>query len=274
MMRYYDKSNQRLVYIEKPATNTFWDQHWESSDFEKHIKITQNRFIIKHTQKYLAPGAKVLEGGCGIGQNVYALRAHSYEAYGIDYAQETVKKIQHYAPELNVQTGDVRNLPFQANTFDAYWSLGVIEHFYDGYEPIMREMHRVLKGGGYLFLTVPIISLLRQLKAKLGRYPLYVETEKSRALFYQFAFYPKSVIQTFELHGFRLLECKAYDGIKGLKDEVGFLKPPLQRIYDGKFIAANILQKVVNLLTTGWAGHSALFIFQKVSVKAESDGGQ
>ncbi|GAI52286.1 unnamed protein product, partial [marine sediment metagenome] len=120
--------------------------------FEKRIKVRNNRFIIGHTKKYLSPGAKVLEGGCGRGNKVYALYQHGYDAYGVDYAEETVKKVNQYAPELKITVDDIRNLNFEDGFFDGYWSLGVIEHFYDGYDAMLREMHRVLSEGAIFSL--------------------------------------------------------------------------------------------------------------------------
>ena len=40
MNRYFDKINNRLVYIGTKANDTFWDNHWKGDDssFEKRIK--------------------------------------------------------------------------------------------------------------------------------------------------------------------------------------------------------------------------------------------
>jgi len=53
---------------------------------------------------------------------------------------------------------DVRKLNFPDHYFDGYWSLGVIEHFYKGYDEIIHKIYRVLHPGGFLFLTVPEMS--------------------------------------------------------------------------------------------------------------------
>jgi cyclopropane fatty-acyl-phospholipid synthase-like methyltransferase len=135
-LRFFDKVNNRLVYISSEATNDYWDDHWENDKFEKMIKITSNKFISSNTKKYLNKGSRILEGGCGRGQNVYLLQNQGYEVIGIDYAYKTVNKVNEVVPEIQVQLGDVRKLEFEANSFDGYWSLGVIEHFYNGYDDI------------------------------------------------------------------------------------------------------------------------------------------
>lgn len=122
MKKYLDKTRYRLVFIEQVADEIFWDNHWKTDDqhFAKQLKNTKNRFVLGKTKKHLFPGARILEGGCGQGTTVYTLHRHGYDVYGIDYAKETVNKINQYAPELKVKFADVRQLPFPECFFDGY----------------------------------------------------------------------------------------------------------------------------------------------------------
>jgi SAM-dependent methyltransferase len=267
MIRYFDKRNNRLVYVGKAANDTYWDQHWKSeiSRLKEQITIKNDRFIIDCTKKYLPLRSKIFEGGCGLGEKVAALHYHGYDAYGIDYAKETVRKVNRHAPELKVKFGDVRDLPFPDDFFDGYWSLGVIEHFYDGYEKIVSEMFRVLKRQGYLFLTVPVMSPLRKVKVRLKKYIEYEykESKEMRENFYQFAFDPKDVINDLKSRGFKLIDVKPYDGIKGLKDEVSILKPSLQRLYDKKNHSSDLMKRILDIVFKHFANHMCLFVMQK-----------
>jgi len=265
MKCYFDKINNRLVYVDKAADADYWDGHWnrEISNLKEQIK-TKNNFIIGYTKKYLPIGTKIFEGGCGLGDKVCALHYNGYDAYGVDYAKETVKKINLHAPELNIKIGDVRKLQFPDNFFDGYWSLGVIEHFYDGYEEIISEMLRVLKPKGYLFLTVPVISPLRRAKIKLNKYPEYKESEKTTNNFYQFAFEPKHIVSDFGNKGFNIIDVKPYDGVKGLKDEILILKPFLQYLYDRSNPVSGLTKKILNAVFGNFTNHICLFIMQKV----------
>jgi SAM-dependent methyltransferase len=262
--KYYDKECNRLVYVGTKSNDAYWDAHWENKEFEKKIKITKNSFISNNTNKYLVKGNKILEGGCGRGQNVYLLQKLDYDCIGIDYAKSTVDKINKLAPEINVQLGDVRKLEFTDNSFDGYWSLGVIEHFYNGYDDIIQEMHRVLKEGGVLFLTVPSMSWIRKMKAKFNMYPSWTQNEDDIKKFYQFALDPAMVINDFKSLGFELLEVKPCDGFKGLKDEVKFIKPVMQYIYDSNNIFIKILRKSVDIIMKYFSSHMTLFIFKKI----------
>lgn len=262
-MKFFDKKNQRLVYISRSATPEFWDECWDDLEFKKTVTgVSSRSYVKKITEKFLKPESKILEGGCGRGQYVYALQKWGYQAEGLDFAPETVKKIQDLFPELKITLGDVRSLPFEDNTFDGYWSFGVIEHFYEGFDTIASEMSRVVRTGGFVFVTFPYFSPLRKLKSRLGKYPFFDEENFEKEKFYQFALSSSSVIGQFEKHGLRIRQVKPLDGIKGLKDEVKFLKPVLQFIYNSKFLPLKVLRHVINLLFQRFSGHSVLLVFE------------
>jgi SAM-dependent methyltransferase len=265
MGRYYDKKHMRLVVFWKRASPTFWDDHWRVYDFMTEVeKNKNNSFILENTHRFLKKG-RILEGGCGRGGIVYCLHYNGYNAFGVDFAQKTVKKINEYFPELNVLPGDVRNLQFKDNFFDGYWSLGVIEHFSEGYDSIIREMHRVLKRGGFIFVTYPYMSPLRKIKENLK---MYRNFKKNIILdnFYYFAFDPSFVKKDFEKYGFKLMYFKPFGGLKGFKDEIPIIRPLFQRLYDykGKNRYVKILKKQLIRVLDKFSSHMILMIFKKV----------
>jgi SAM-dependent methyltransferase len=245
MTRFYDKTENRLVFVARAASSAFWDDHWQSEKLRQLIE-RGNGFVVRETKRYLPAGARVLEGGCGRANTVWGLHKAGFQAAGVDFAERTVAAVNNAAPELDVQVEDVRRLSFPDASFDGYWSLGVIEHFYDGFDPILEEMWRVLRPDGYLFMTVPAMSPLRHLKARLGLYARYEETPERIDGFYQFALDPARVIARFEKRGFKLVHRSGMDGIKGLKDEISFLKGPLQRLYDTPGAGAARVKRLLN----------------------------
>lgn len=264
--RYFDKSNNRLIYIKQRASAKFWDKHWQKYDLKSNKiskKEIQQSSVVKTTRKFLKSG-KILEGGCGTGKNVLSLHLAGYSVYGVDFAKKTVKKINKNLPKLNVTAGDVRKLKFKNDFFDACWSLGVIEHFHKGYKPILKEMGRVVKSGGYVFLTFPYMSPVRKLKTRFGLYKKFNQKIKIRK-FYQFVLDPKKVKKDFEKYGFKLRYCKTYDGIKGFKDEILIVKPILQKLYDyrGKNIWIYRLKILLNIILERFASHMILMVFKK-----------
>ena len=263
--RFYDPINKRLIYIGSHPSDDFWDTHWAKQDFYSVLENQHNSLVVKESKRFIQQGAKILEGGCGIGQNVNALKKCGYDAFGIDFAPKTVALANDYAPDLKILEGDVRDLPFEDNSFDAYWSLGVIEHFYDGYKKIQSEMNRVIKPGGFLFLTVPSMSLLRRIKAKLDYYPIWEEDDTLKSNFYQFAIDVENIKIDFEKNGFVLLKHKPIDGFKGFKDEVFFMRKTLQKIYSSNLILFKILRRASGVLLSPFSNHISLYIFKRIN---------
>ena len=141
--------------------------------------------------------------------------------------------------------------------------MGVIEHFWEGYEPAALEMARVIKDDGYLFLAFPYLSPLRKFKAGLGFYPEYRTDEVDE--FYQFALHKKDVINHFESLGFTLVRVIPFSSIKGLKDEIFFLKPLLQKLYDyrGNSRFINLFKNYLSIAVSPVASHSILLVLRK-----------
>lgn len=265
MQRYYDLQQKRLIYFGKKPSRQFWDSHWDLAENEI-IKIvsTRRNFASLVTAKYLKPEhGIILEGGCGTGENVAALVNNGYRCIGIDWAEKTVSLLNKYSPQLDIRHGDVKDLPFPDNYFTGYWSVGVIEHFWDGYEPIALEINRIIKDNGYLFLAFPYMSPLRKFKAGLGLYEEYETNETGE--FYQFALSKREVVNYFESLGFALVRSIPFSSTKGLKDEILFLKPLLQKLYDYKgnnrFI--NLFKSYLSIVVAPVASHSILLVLRK-----------
>lgn len=268
LLRYYDKANRRLVYIGRAATSGMWDEHWSLNDraIQQLHNSSGSAWLVRTTRRYLKPGTgPVLEGGCGTGQHVAALHRAGYEAVGIDFAPNTVTQLNKGAPHLDIRYGDLRALPLTDSLLAGYWSLGVIEHFYKGYESIAGEMARTIRLGGYLFLTFPYMSPLRRIKACLGCYPSFDMKQESRE-FYQFALDARTVTTSYENLGFQLVGRKRLSGLKGVKDEIGTLRKMLQKLYDyqGPSRITRGLRWMLDWVMAPLAGHTCLLVLRRI----------
>jgi ubiquinone/menaquinone biosynthesis C-methylase UbiE len=231
--------------------------------------MSKHNLIKRITKKYLRPqNGPILEGGCGVGQFVYSLSEAGYTCVGIDIAKETIKRAQKTNPSLNLKVMDVRDLKFPDNYFAGYWSLGVIEHFFEGYDEILNEMYRVIKPGGHLFISAPTMSLLRKLKAFFGVYEIAsgeIKNAFNKSDFYQFIFPHKKLINDFTKKGLELVEVRDTGGIKGLKDEVTLFKTILKFISEqrNKNIVFKSFVKSLDIVLSQVSGHMGLFVFKK-----------
>ena len=56
---------------------------------------------------------------------------------GVDYARDVVETPNQEVPHLDIVVDDLHELnTIESASFDTYYSGGVIEHFYDGYEEL------------------------------------------------------------------------------------------------------------------------------------------
>jgi ubiquinone/menaquinone biosynthesis C-methylase UbiE len=74
---------------------------------------------------------------------------------GLDISKATIERLSEIFPDHNFIVGDIRSTGFDDESFDAYFSWGTFEHFEIGLGPCFKEANRILKKGGYLFVSVP-----------------------------------------------------------------------------------------------------------------------
>jgi ubiquinone/menaquinone biosynthesis C-methylase UbiE len=116
--------------------------------------VSRRRFALEMIESRLAPGAKVLDVGCGSGHLSGELMRRGYDAVGMDFSEGMVRyACEHYGAD-KFKVGDVEHLDYPDNTFDGIVCLGVMEYLSSD-EPALREMWRVLKPGGVAVITTP-----------------------------------------------------------------------------------------------------------------------
>ena len=271
----YLKDKKRIIHLESNANESFWDMRWDlenNIDYVKGLYDSNSKLVVEKTLKYIKKGSKVLEGGCGMGDKVYHLQKEGINAYGVDFAPNTVNILNKNFPDLNISLGDVRKLMFKNEYFDGYWSLGVIEHFYDGFDDISDEMFRVLKFGGYLFITVPTFSLFRRIKATLGFYKKVNSSFPEHENFYQFMISKNELIHHFESKGFELIESYYRGALRGFLDELGinFDKSKMINIKNSNKNERSLIIKTLKILINlfnrilkNFSGHTVFIVFRK-----------
>jgi SAM-dependent methyltransferase len=252
----------RLVYLDEKATPEFWDHRWQAVGTPGPVSPRDE--VITVTAKYLSHGARMLEGGCGRANKVKAMAAAGYRATGVDFAEASVKQAKTNYPDLDIRQGDVRSLDFPGGHFDGYWSIGVIEHFWDGYGAILAEAARVLRPDGFLFLTAPWLSPYRMRKVRNGDYAA-AEFQTEPESFYQFALARPEVAANIARHGFELLRWQGVASEISMTEDMIAFKRPIRWLFGSKgSILKRVLRKVVTEALNPYCGHSFLAVARRV----------
>lgn len=223
MKVFVDANKSRLICLSEGCDSSYWDQHWAEKKKPKPAKLSSEFVIV--TKKYLPIGSKILEGGAGLGDKVEVLQRAGFKPIGVDFAKETVSYVKSEMPHIDIRFGQVQKLQFSDFEFDGYWSIGVIEHFYSGYSQVLSEAYRVLKPGGYLFLTFPSLSPVRKLKIKLGIYPCMGRKDCHEPEgFYQYILDSGDVCRDLKKEGFAVVSRTRRSATKGIKEDMPFVE--------------------------------------------------
>lgn len=109
----------------------------------------------------VGPGDKVLDAGCGNGEYTLWASQRGAKVWAFDYSAEMVADAQervsgHGCSVERIEVASVLKIPYPDGYFDAVFCLAVLDHLCEGdREQAMRELTRVLKKGGSLYLDVP-----------------------------------------------------------------------------------------------------------------------
>lgn len=260
----YSSGMARLKYYhaeDRPAGHDplYWDQLWKrEAARERRYERAQRGvipwFLRRPVQRWVRPGGRVLEAGCGQAHFTIGMQALGYQAEGVDFAPEVVARIRERFPGINVRIGDVRRLDVESNTYDAVYSPGVCEHFEEGPEDVLRETHRILKPGGVALVSTPVFNDFRRALARIGHF----RNDGRRGNFYQYAFSVEEMNRILQGLGFEVLEARFHGTIQTLREHAPlFAKVPLG-------IATKPISVALDLLpiTRRW-GHACVWVARK-----------
>jgi SAM-dependent methyltransferase len=100
----------------------------------------------------LAPPGRVLDFGCGAGDSLAELRDRGWECHGVELSPRAIAVARGRGLDVRPATDGPDGFP--DDTFDYVRANHSLEHVLDP-PAVLRQMHRVLRPGGTLFLGVP-----------------------------------------------------------------------------------------------------------------------
>jgi len=261
----------RLHRYWKEPDGDMWDEIWKNTNAVDYwysaragkLEADYERLFMK----YLLPfrpnleAVKILEAGCGVGQVAVALRARGFDCYGLDYAEKTIKLLNKQFPDYPFHKGDIRNLPYADASFDAYISLGVIEHFVEGQDVMLQEAARIIKPGGYIFISVPALNGYRKLKCRMGRYK-----DEASAPFFESCLSVEELYSLCISAGFKPIEHSYQNTVMTFAQET-LIRPLYYLIEDIRYVRGIIDRFLRLILPKSWFGHMVMVVAQRTHDK-------
>ncbi|MFO7534545.1 MAG: methyltransferase domain-containing protein [Kiritimatiellia bacterium] len=122
-----------------------------ATDFHSYLR---NRVLARVVTPHVARGQHLLDVGCNDGSVMHFFKGLGCEVSGIDISEVALARARELGL-ADVRQGSVEEpLPWPADVFDIVFWGDNVEHLY---EPLftLKEIQRVLKPGGMLWLSTP-----------------------------------------------------------------------------------------------------------------------
>jgi cyclopropane fatty-acyl-phospholipid synthase-like methyltransferase len=103
----------------------------------------------------LAPGAKVLDAGCGAGIPITRLLAERFDVIGVDFSAAQIELARQHVPNAKFFCEDLTDLHFPEDFVDGICSYYAIIHIRrEGHRALLEKFHRMLNTGGVALLCL------------------------------------------------------------------------------------------------------------------------
>ena len=113
------------------------------------------RELIKTIPKTHSDRPRILDLGCGPGQDTRYLRSRGYASVGLDAVGSFVSRAREKPPLTPFVRADLRRLPFGSEGFEAIWSAASLIHLSKSeISRVLASLLRIVRPGGRLAATL------------------------------------------------------------------------------------------------------------------------
>ena len=117
---------------------------------------------------------RVLDAMCGSGQTTDYLLAHGATVTGLDISSEVIDSFRDRWPDCKAERRSLLSSGFADDSFDCITVVGGLHHIHPNVSVAVREVHRILKAGGYFCFMEPhsgsLADVVRRFWYKHDRY--------------------------------------------------------------------------------------------------------
>lgn len=249
-----EPADHETEFVEKHWTAIWEQEGGPQGQIDRIPRKDECRAMAPYMAK-LPKGARMLDGGCGLGDWTLYFARQGFSVVGLDLSRQTVEQLQTRFPKAEFVDGDIRRTSFADASFDAYFSWGVFEHFESGLQDCVREAFRLLKPGGLLFVSVPLDNLRHAILGSLAR----PSSSGNTLRFYQWRLTRAELARELTIGGFEVLETRPIHKRQGV---LRCLHHEFKLPYT--WFITKALAAILSPFTPGWAiAHMTLAVARK-----------
>jgi len=166
-----------LASTEREDCAKFYEQFFEQKDikaYDEDPRMEVRRETIVGCLQTIAPSeSDLLDVGCGLGDVLAGLTHTTYRLHGFDYSEFNIQVARRrLGDRAEIVQGNIYEMPFTTASMDGCLCLEVLEHIEDDARAV-REIHRILKPGGWLIAAVPYTYYWAQYLQLMGHFRHY-----------------------------------------------------------------------------------------------------
>ncbi|OGR88959.1 MAG: hypothetical protein A2992_06970 [Elusimicrobia bacterium RIFCSPLOWO2_01_FULL_59_12] len=226
-----------MAVQEASEASDFTPDDFHNISFRDH-RLQGHRDVL-HKMETLISGGRILDIGCGAGDFLSLAQEAGWDVHGLDVSKPLVEFCQKRLTSAEIHQGTLHEARFPADYFDAVCLNSVLEHAYDP-SGLLREISRILKERGVLFICVPneesLVSKIGDLYFRLRGSSYTTRLSPLHSPFHVFGFSPRTLQRMVERNGLTVIETQVTPGQNDFPSD-GTWTERLERRWRGAFVA-------------------------------------
>jgi len=163
MVKLREQNKRSEISFHKKISEQFCEDNLNEGNYYQIYKLTKSDF---------EKSKLILDAGCGVGVFGKILSSNGHHVVGMDISRSLIGLSKSVNRQSMLVVGDMENMPFRDDCFDACVSLFVLHHFPE-ISNVCVEFSRVIKNNGKMSLidtngSNPYLKITRKIGNMLG----------------------------------------------------------------------------------------------------------